>query len=265
MELSQYWIDPMFAPRFGMDEIPNAFVKENKHGWNKNVNLSYNLKLGVIVKKVENIVKGQGKNVKITCLNAYRKTEEYYYGDAVFVMVPIKALQNMDIPLNDKQRKALNGAFFIHATKILLQCRRRFWQKAMSYKQRTNLHNDLQGGYTITDEPIGRIFYPNYVGSGIGRNARGILTVYTLQDSAVKFGKDTVKTCISEAIAQISRVHPEIKAEFETGVVQAWDKDQKRLCAFAELNPPDYIESMKAFESTGKYYIGGELFFEISG
>jgi hypothetical protein len=47
--MGQWWSDPMTVLADGMDSLPNAFCKKNEFGWNKNVELSKNIKFTKLV------------------------------------------------------------------------------------------------------------------------------------------------------------------------------------------------------------------------
>ncbi|XP_053384692.1 L-amino acid oxidase bordonein-L-like [Mercenaria mercenaria] len=265
IQFGEWRVDPMYTPTFGMDELPKSFIRKNENGWNKSVDLSKNLKYGFMVTKIQNINEGRRRNIKVIGKNDTTGTENVVYADAVFLTVPVHALRQIEIPLTLEQKKALDDVVLIQATKIHLQCRRRFWQKDRkddeSHKDipKDTSSVELQGGCSITDQQIGRLYYPDFVKSGRKEDERGILQVYALQDNAVVLGSETAEVAIKRAISQIKKIHPEIEDEFEAGTVQAWINDQTPQSSFADLNPFEYTESLKNLtESTETIYIAND-------
>ena len=130
----------------------------------------------------------------------------------------------------------------------MLQCKTRFWQ------------NDVgQGGFSKTDMLIGQLHYPGYDTSGIPDDARGILLVYTWGRDALTLGAQTKESALSNAIKEISKIHPEIVKEFEVGNIQAWFSDPSSQGAYAQLKPFEYMNSMKTLTTPSKgIYLAGE-------
>ncbi|XP_053378315.1 putative L-amino-acid oxidase YobN [Mercenaria mercenaria] len=248
-ELGEWWKDPMYTPKFGMDEIPKSFVKKNKNGWNEDVYLSKNLKFGVMVQTVENIEEGgRGRKVKVSGVNRTTGRAEVFEGDAVIFTLPLHILRQLEIPLTIDQRKALASVTYGASTKVMLQCKTRFWQKEVG-----------QGGFSKTSMPIGQLHYPDYDGSGIEDDERGILLVYTWDENALMFGSETKELAIASAVGQIGKIHPEIKDEFEVGNVQAWYSDPAAQGAYASLKPFEYMKYMKTLtKPTETIYLAGE-------
>ena len=52
-DLGQWWKDPMHSYEDGLSMLPEAFIKKNKHGWNKKVELSQNIVFGVSAHAIE--------------------------------------------------------------------------------------------------------------------------------------------------------------------------------------------------------------------
>ncbi|XP_053376961.1 L-amino acid oxidase-like [Mercenaria mercenaria] len=130
----------------------------------------------------------------------------------------------------------------------MLQCKKRFWQKDVG-----------QGGFSKTNMMIGQLHYPDFNGSGIGDDERGLLLVYTWQANALKYGSQPKDMAICSAVHDISKINPEIKHEFEVGTVQAWYSDPTSEGAFANLKPYEYIDHMNSLtKPTDTVYLAGE-------
>ncbi|XP_045196150.2 L-amino acid oxidase-like [Mercenaria mercenaria] len=258
-DLGKWWADPLKTPKLGMDTLPKAFTKRNKNGWNPDVDLSKNIKFGIMVTKVENTEKYvKGKKVKkviVTGNNASTGHVESVEGDAVILTLPLQILRQIDIPFSIEKQKALSQISYGASTKVMLQCKTRFWQKDVGH-----------GGFSKTNMMIGQLHYPYYEESGIGDDERGVLMVYTWQENALTYGSQPKDIAIRSAVHDISKIHSQIKDQFEVGVVQAWSSDPTSEGAFALLKPFEYIDHMKILtKPTETIYLAGEALSWSSG
>ncbi|XP_045165408.2 putative L-amino-acid oxidase YobN [Mercenaria mercenaria] len=248
-EIGEWYKDPLYTIASGMDCLPKAFVKKNDKGWNKDVDLSKNIIFGFMVQKVKNFKDGNGnEKVKVFGMNRISGQEEVFIGNAVILTIPLQMMRHIEMPLNLKQKKAIASISHGAATKIMLQCKTRFWQKEVG-----------QGGFSKTNMQIGQLHYPDYEGSGISGDERGVLMVYTWDENALTFGAETKNFAITNAINQVSKIHPDIKREFEVGDVQAWYSDPTAQGAYVSLKPYEYLDYMKALTKPSKtIFLAGE-------
>lgn len=257
-EIGEWVSKPMYTPTNGMDELPRAFTKPNTAGWNTDVNLSKNIVFMFQVQKVEITHDGPDPavgRVKVTGVNRFTGMKQEFTGDAVFLTAPLHVLRQMDVPFTVDQRKALVDISYMPCTKIMLQCRTRFWQKDVG-----------QGGASRTDTPIGQIVYPDYDGSGIADDQRGILLIYNFSTNALMLGGLSEEAAVKEAVREVAKLHPEIETEFEVGRMQAWVNDPAALGAFASLKPYEFLTSMKALKTPSPpIYLAGEAISWANG
>lgn len=243
-------MDNLQTPVNGMDELPKAFLKPNTPGWNKDVDLSKRIYHGIKVEKIEKCPgDGSGRPaVSVHGRNLDTGERKIFSGDAVFITVPLPILRQLDVPLEARQRAAISNISYDCSTKIMLQCKTRFWQKDVG-----------QGGFSKTDMMIGQLHYPDYDGSGIPDDERGILLVYTWAKDAVAFGAQTPQEAIKSAASEIAKIHPEIIQEFEVGKVQAWCSDPSAQGAYAHLHPYEYLDSLTCLmRPVPPVYLAGE-------
>lgn len=242
--MGQWWSDPMTVLADGMDSLPIAFCKKNEFGWNKNVELSKNIKFGILVNAVKYtrdgvVVEGikKGTNVKVS-----------YQGDAVILTLPLQILRQLNIPFSYEKKRVMSRILIDSATKLALQCKTRFWQKDVD-----------QGGFTKTDLPIGHFVYPGWKNSGIKDKEPGILLVYMRHKQALSFGSVDEESSVKNAVRQISEIHPEINKEFETGRVHAWNTYHYAQGSFSAFYPEDYMSSMEVMTTpTDRIYIASD-------
>ena len=248
--IGKWWGDHLHTPKDGLDAFPKAFLKKNSSKWNPDVDLSKNILFGIKVEKVEKITDKKTEKVLVKVHGRNMDTGEVHVfaGDAVFLTVTLPILRQMDVPLREDQRSAIANISYAASTKVMLQCKTRFWQKDVG-----------QGGFSKTDMMIGQLHYPDYDGSGIPDDDRGILMVYTWGKDAVAFGAQTEQEAIRSAVSEIAKIHPEIIHEFEVGRVQAWGSDPSAQSAFVNLRPYEYIDSMDCLmKPAPPIYIAGE-------
>ena len=127
--LGDWWKDPLNAPKHGMDEIPKAFIKKNRYGWNKMVDLSKNIKFGIRVEKVQEFYNlDSTKTVRVEGVNVFTIQKASFRGDAVILTTPLSILRQLDVPLSLTQKRGNAHINYDASTKIALQCKTRFWQ-----------------------------------------------------------------------------------------------------------------------------------------
>ena len=243
-ELGGWWEDPLSTPSEGMDVLPKAFMQPNKVGWNYDVDLSRNVIFGFAVDTVREDAKG----VTVTGMNRTTNQSMTFTGDAVILTCPLQILRQLDVNLPIQKQKAIANITYEASTKVILQCKNRFWQSDVG-----------QGGFSKTNLPVGQIHYPDWAGSGYGEEDRGLLVVYTWKHDALMFGSQPKDQAIASAVKQLSHLHPEIEKEFEVGDVEAWYNDPYAQGAFAALEPFEYMKAMETLVTpTARMYLAGE-------
>lgn len=241
--LGLWWKDPMHTFENGLSMLPEAFLKKNNYGWNKEVELSKNIVFGVTAHTIEY---SQGY-VNVKCYNTTTKKDVAFKGDRVINTLPINIIRGLKFvpPLPKEYYQAFENINVTPSTKIMLQCRTRFWQE-----------QGIQGGFTKTNMPIGQLHYPS---GRVANDERGVLLCYTWKNEALSFGSQPPENAIAEAVEEIAEIHPEIKKEFEVGAVQAWYDDPAAQGAFCFLNPEQYIAVKELMNHPyNPIYFGGE-------
>ncbi|KAL3831342.1 hypothetical protein ACJMK2_023102 [Sinanodonta woodiana] len=252
-ELGGWWQEELHTPENGMSALTEAFVGPNNYGWNTNVELLKSIHFGVRVEAVER--RNLTDQVKVTGRNTQSGEHVCFIGDAVILTLPLTILRQLKLPLEPKQQKALADITYEPSTKVLLQFRKRFWQNSVG-----------QGGFTITDRPIGQIKYPGWDGSPYTPDDRGILVSYTWGQDALTFGAQTSEQAVANALKEVCEIHPEAKQYFEHGVVQAWFSDPASQGAFSCLRPFEYINNKDALTNPiHPVYLAGDAISWANG
>jgi monoamine oxidase len=214
----------------GMDALPNAFYNE----------LQECVRFGTEVRSIEQDAEG----VKLHCrVGPDRVTFE---GDYIICTVPFSVLRPIDATFSRDKERAIRQLNYHASTKVLLQVRDRFWEKA----------DGIVGGATVTDLPIRRMNYPPSDES----TSRGVLLAsYTWGQDALQWGAMEPEQRVVEAIDDVKRIHPEIKREFEVGASHAWYSDRWARGAFALFAPEQQTTLQDAIlKPEGRVYFAGE-------
>ena len=230
-DLGQWWKEPMHTYTEGLSMLPWNFMKphEEFHGKSK-VDLSQNIVFGVQVRTIK--YSDTCNPVTVVCQNAQTGGCAEFEADRIIVTVPTNILRQLEFcpPLPYKYYESIENINYCPSTKIMLQCRHRFWEEKA-----------IQGGFSKTNMPIGQLHYPSNPGFEIPKDERGILMCYTWKQEALLFGSQSPKQAIEEAIEEISKIHPQIRKEFEVGVVQAWYDDPAAQGGFCMLEPLQHL------------------------
>src|SRR3954468_22188114 len=126
--------------------------------------------------------------------------------------IPTPILSQIPMNVGPKMRAAIDQLPYLAALKVGLQFKRRFWEE----------DEQIYGGITYTSQPISTISYPmwDYFSKGKGV----LLGAYTFGRPAFLAASKTPEERIADTLAQGARIHPQYRAEFETGVAFAWDR-----------------------------------------
>ena len=226
-DLGKWWTPDMHSLKGGLSTLPWAFTN-NKRG----VQLGEVIDFGMFVTKVKytEIDKiSKYPKVYVRARNdKFQQRDQTIEGDVCIVTLPLNIIRQLPFepPLTPDFADALMHISYSPSTKILLQCKTRFWE--------TNYN--IFGGFSFTNLPIGQLHYPSNADQK-PKDGRGILMCYTWKQESLLFGSQPEQMAIAEAVEEISYIHPEMKDNFEVGAVQAWYSDPTSQGAFALLRP----------------------------
>ena len=255
-DLGEWWKTPMHTLKGGLSTLPLAFTKNDT-----GIQLGEYIDFGMVVTKVtytdsndfsypsKMSEKTPRPKVPMTAQNGkvpqrnleYPKVSvttrndtssqkiETIEGDVCIVTLPLNIIRQIPFepPLRPEFADALMHITYSPSTKILLQCKTRFWEKE---------NGGIFGGFSFTNLPIGQLHYPSN-SDHKPKDGRGILMCYTWKQEALLFGSQPEKLAIAEAVEEVSLIHPDIKKNFEVGAIQAWYSDPTSQGAFALLKP----------------------------
>lgn len=169
-------------------------------------------------------------------------------GDYVIITVPFPVLRHVEVlkPFSRPKQRAIRQLHYDASAKIFFQMKRRFWET----------DENIHGGGTVTDLAIRNLFYTNY-GKQTGRGI--LLASYTWSEDAQRWGSLPPHERISQALENVSAIHPQAKTEFEAGASHMWHDDPFAGGAFALFDPGQQtLLHDEIVKPEGRIYFAGE-------
>ena len=134
------------------------------------------------------------------------------HADWCVCTIPASILSQIPMNVGAPMRAAINAIPYNASAKVGLQMKRRFWEE----------DEQIYGGITYTDQPNGMIGYPS---TGYFSSGKGVLLgAYTFGPNAVEFTAMSPAERIAKAVEYGAAIHPQYRAEFETGATVAWHR-----------------------------------------
>lgn len=226
------WFTDVVYLSGGMDRLPKSFLPE----------LWPHIRFG---SKVVSI--GQdSEGVTVQYQNASGRA--LMRADHAVVTLPFSVLRHIEITpaVSRGKQRAIRQLYYDASTKIFLQSRSRFWETK----------DGIFGGGSVTDMPIRFLYYPDH-----GRNtSRGVLLAsYSWGEDAQRWASLSPADRITQAIENVSLMHPEIRDEFEVGASKVWHDDEFAGGAFALFDPGQQTHLYShIIEPEGRLHFAGE-------
>ena len=134
--------------------------------------------------------------------------------------IPLSILGQIPLKVGAPMAQAIAAVPYAASVKVGLQFKRRFWEQ----------DEDIYGGITYTDMPIGSIAYPSY---GFFSNGTGVLQgAYLFGPDAAEFTSMPPQERVAKSVAYGRRIHPQYAQEFLNGVSVAWHRSPFTLGCF---------------------------------
>ena len=216
----------------GMDNLPKAFLPT----------LQNYIRFGARVVAIEQTPDG------VTVHYQTKAGRFSVAGDYTIVTIPFSVFRHIEIlpAFSRPKQRAIRQLNYDAATKIFLQCRRRFWEE----------DDDIFGGSTVTDHAVRNVYYPEH-GRETGRGV--LLASYSWAQDAFRWGSLSKEERIRQALENVSSIHPQVLETFEAGASYAWHDDEFAGGAGAMFEPGQegmLHEAIKAPE--GRVHFAGE-------
>lgn len=216
----------------GSDNLPNAFLPELRSS------IHFGAKMVALDQSLEDVT-------------VHYKTRAGRFsvrGDYVILTLPFPVMRHIEIlkPFSREKQRAIRQVHYDASTKVLLQCKRRFWEE----------DEGIYGGGTVTDLAIRNLYYPDH-GRETGRGV--LLASYTWAEDAQRWGSLAPEERIEQAIEDVAKIHPQILTEYEAGASKVWLDDEYAGGAFALFEPGQFTRLYKAIcQNEGRVYFAGE-------
>ena len=137
------------------------------------------------------------------------------------VCLPLSVLAGIDINLSPEMMTAVKDVPYSNSAKIGLAMKRRFWEE----------DDRIFGGHLYSNLPLGEFSYPSYDYF----TKKGVLLGLYSNGPIGNLLDQPVQARIEHVLANASKVHPQIRTEFESGYAVFWRKVKYNLGGYASV------------------------------
>lgn len=196
---------PMFQPVGGMDQFPKAFQRK----------LGDTITFGAEVVSIRQTDAG----VSVVYKNVKTGATRQVTADYCVSCLPLAVLKGIDVNLAPATMAAVKATQYSPNAKMGLQMKRRFWEE----------DDRIFGGHLYSNLPFGQFSYPS---GGMFGN-KGVLLGFYGNGRMANVVDLPVKGRIEHVLTHATKVHPQIRADYEAGYCVWWEKVQYSLGATA--------------------------------
>jgi monoamine oxidase len=196
--LREFWYESQETTRYkiagGNDLLPKAFAAK----------LRDKIRYGSAVVRIE-----QDTN-KVRAIAVQSGTHQIFEADHLICTVPFPALRRVDVQphFSELRRRAIAELQYDPITRVMLQCRSRFWEK------------DGYNGFGISDLPQ-EIWHPTHDQAG----TRGLLVSYLYTSVGRRVGTMSEDKRLEFVSHEMEKVHPGLLENLEGSVSKVWPAD----------------------------------------
>jgi monoamine oxidase len=189
----------MFHPVGGMDQIPKAFQRAigSSH-------ITFNAEV--------QSVHQTDTEVEVIYLDTKSGRKTRVTTDYVVACLPMSVLSKVDINLSGDMMQAVRATTYSDSAKMGLAMKRRFWEE----------DDQIFGGHLYSNLPIGEFSYP----SSDYFSRKGVLLGLYANAPVGDLISRPVQARVEHVLMHASKVHPQIRQEFE-GAYGVWWKRVK--------------------------------------
>lgn len=203
---------PMFQAVGGMDQIAKGFQRAMDPK-----RIHFNAEIRSVLQ--------DATGVKITYLDTKTNKTVQTSADFVIVCLPLNLVTRLEINLSPEIMAAAKDVTYSNSAKMGLMMKRRFWEE----------DDNIFGGHLYSNLPLGEFSYPSYdyftkKGVLLGLYANG--PVGTLLDQPIA-------ARIEHVLTHSSKVHPQMRAEFESAYAVWWRKVKYNEGGYASGRNPE--------------------------
>ena len=219
--------DPVFQPVGGMMQIPLAFQR----------NMGDRITLEADVQSVRQTFDG----VRVVYRNRQTGQERVETADYCVCSLPMSVLQRLDVDLSPEMTAAVKETRHSTAAKMGLQMKRRFWEE----------DEGIFGGHLWSrDLQLGEFSYP----SNDYFSDKGVLLGFYGNGRMAGLADLPFQARVDHVLTQASKVHPQMRAEFETAYCVWWEKIPYSLGAYGRTPSSELLARLGTVD--GRIYLG---------
>lgn len=208
---------PVFQPVGGMQEIPLAFQRA----------MGERIALETEVRSIRQTDDG----VRVTVRNTRSGEEREETADFCVCCLPMAVLKQLDVDLSPEMTTAVGETGHSTASKMGLQMRRRFWEQ----------DDGIYGGHLWSRSlQVGEFSYP----SNDYYSKKGVLLGFYGSGGMAELADQPVAARVEHVLRQVSKVHPQMRPEFEHAYAVWWDKVPYSLGAYGRTPPQSLLERL---------------------
>jgi len=219
--------DPLFQPVGGMMQIPLAFQRV----------IGERIRLRAEVQSVHQTEDAVEVTYRDTSTGEeYRETADY-----CVCCLPMSVLKEIDVNLSSDMAAAVNQTRHSTSAKMGLQMKRRFWEE----------DDGIFGGHLWSRSlQLGEFSYP----SNDYFSEKGVLLGYYGGGNQAGLSEKSLQDRLDHVLTQASKVHPQIRDEFEAAYSVWWEKVPYSLGAYG--GTPRLALREQLSKPDGRIYLG---------
>ena len=224
----------MFQPVGGMDQVSRAFARELAPL------IRYNARV-VDIHQDEHAVRA-------TCEDNATRSRHTAQADWCVCTLPLSILGQIPMNVSAAMTRAIGAVPYATSVKVGLQFKRRFWEQ----------DEQIYGGVTYTNLPIGQISYPS---SGFFGDGKGVLLGAYIWDilHSMEFTSLSATERIARAVDYGAQIHPQYRSEFDHGMAVAWHRAPFAMGCFgiwSDAARDEHYHNLCGFD--GRIVLAGE-------
>ncbi len=209
---------PMFHPIGGMDQIPKAFARAIGP---KRITFNAEVRSVRQDDRAATVAYRDTKSGRTRVLTA----------DYVVICLPLSIVAGFDCQLSPDTMAAVRATSLSNSAKMGLAMKRRFWEE----------DDQIFGGHLYSNLPIGEFSYPS---TGYFSRKGVLLGLYTNGAVANLIDKPMAER-VEHVLTHSSKVHPQIRQEFESAYGVWWQKVEYSRGGFAMAPPAQRAQLSK--------------------
>jgi monoamine oxidase len=221
---------PVFQPVGGMDQLPIAFARA----------MPDRITMRAAVREIRQTE----DEVRVVYAETDTGTLREVTADYVVSCIPLSILSQVDANLSPEMMEAVRNTTYSGSAKIGLQMRRRFWEE----------DDGIYGGPTYTNLPLGQFAFPS---SGYNTHNGVVLGFYGNGATAGLRDMSNADR-LEHVLANGSKIHPQLREEYENGYCVFWEKvpysDGAIAAGSGGPDGPARVERLRTADN--RFYVG---------